>query len=66
MKLITITAWLGKHFAEEGAPEEVTVRRWLRDGVLQGRKIGGMWFIDEDAWLADGDELVQRVLEGAA
>lgn len=66
MRLIAIPAWLEKHFDKGGAPEEVTVRRWLREGVLPGRKIGGLWFIDEAAWLADGDDLVQRVLEGAA
>lgn len=66
MKLISIPAWRDKHFAEGYAPPEVTVRRWLRDGVIPGRKIGGSWFVDDAAWQADGDELVQRVLEGAA
>lgn len=39
------------------------MRRWLNDGKLPGRKIGGTWYVDEHAWLADGNELVLRVLE---
>ncbi len=63
MHLITPTAWTEKYFAEGSRPPEATLRRWLRDGVLPSRKIGGSWFIDEQAWLADGDDLVRRVLE---
>lgn len=66
MKLIAIPQWRDRYFAEGSAPDEVTVRRWLRMGTLEGRKIGGTWFIDEAAWLADGDELVRRVLEKAS
>jgi hypothetical protein len=39
------------------------MRRWLTDGKLPSRKIGGSWFVDEHARLADGSELVLRVLE---
>jgi excisionase family DNA binding protein len=28
------------------------VRRYLREGRLSGRRIGGQWFIDEDALVA--------------
>lgn len=65
MKLISIPRWREQHFVEDSAPDEVTIRRWLRSGKLPGRKVGGTWFIDEAAWLADGDELVQRVLDEA-
>lgn len=47
MKLMGIQQWRDKHFTEDSAPDEVTVRRWLRLGTLPGRKVGGMWFIDE-------------------
>jgi hypothetical protein len=29
---------------------------------VPARKIGDTWYIDEHAWLADGDELMLRVL----
>jgi hypothetical protein len=63
MFLITPVAWKQKYFAEGSRPPEPTVHRWLRDGVVPGKKIGGSWFVDEQAWLADGDDLVRRVLE---
>jgi hypothetical protein len=44
---------------------ETTLRRWMQSGALPARKIGGSWFIDEHAWLAGGDDLVQRVLEAS-
>lgn len=66
MKLMPIPQWQRKYFAEGGAPDEVTVRRWLRTDQLPGRKLGGTWYIDEDQWLAAGDELVRRVLERAS
>lgn len=66
MKLMGIPQWQAKHFAEDSSPDEVSIRRWLRNGKLPGRKVGGTWFIDEAAWLADGDDLVQRVLDEAS
>lgn len=66
MKLMPIPQWQAKHFAEGAAPDEMTVRRWLRNGKLPGRKVGGKWYIDEAEWLADGDELVRRVLDEAS
>lgn len=63
MKLMTTHDWAEKYFAEESKPADLTVRRWLKDGKVPGRKVGGTWYIDEHAWLAGGDDLVQRVLE---
>jgi len=62
MRLMTPSAWVRKYFAEDSHPAEGTVRKWLREGHLPARKIGGSWFVDEHEWLADGDELVLRVL----
>jgi len=61
---MTVAAWLNKHFDEDSRPAELTVQRLLREGKVPGRKVGGKWFIDEAAWLADGDDLVQQVLAG--
>ena len=62
MRLMTPEAWLHKYFSEESRPPHVTLRRWLREGKIPGRKIGGAWYIDEHAWLANGDELLLRIL----
>lgn len=63
MKLIKPQPWAEKYFAEESRPAEITVLRWLRDGKIPGKKVGGTWYVDEHAWLADGDPLVQQVLD---
>lgn len=63
MKLIKPQPWAEKYFAEESRPAEITVLRWLREGKIPGRKVGGTWYVDEHAWLADGDPLVQQVLD---
>ncbi|TAA12421.1 DNA-binding protein [Pseudoxanthomonas winnipegensis] len=63
MKLIAARDWVQKYFAEESRPCDITVQRWMRSGKVPGRKIGGAWYVDEHAWLANGDELVARVLQ---
>jgi hypothetical protein len=63
VKLLKAAAWSDKYFGDESRPAEITVLRWLRDGRIPGRKVGGTWYVDEHAWLADGDPLVQQVLE---
>lgn len=63
MRLMTVNLWVLKYFDEASRPAEVTLMRWLRQGKIPGRKVGGSWFVDEHAWLANGDELVLRVLE---
>ena len=63
MLLIRADAWVRKYFAQESRPAVITLMRWLRKGKIPGRKVGGNWYVDEHAWLADGDELVLRVLE---
>jgi hypothetical protein len=62
---MTSHAWLEKYFAAESRPAEITLQRWLRQGKVPGRKVGGNWYVDEHAWLAGDDELVRRVLDEA-
>lgn len=64
MNLIAAKAWAEKYFDPISRPSEITLQRWLRAGTVPGRKVGKAWFVDEHAWLADGDDLVQRVLDG--
>lgn len=63
MHLMTPQQWAEKYFADTSRPSEVTLRRWLNDGKVPGRKVGGTWYVDEHAWLADGDDLVRQVLD---
>ena len=63
MKLLTTDRWLDVYFDTDSRPSVATLQRWLRDGKIPGKKVGGTWFIDEHEWLADGDDLVERVLK---
>jgi len=63
MKLMSVEAFRRKHFDPESAPMTNTIRRWLASGMLPGLQIGGLWYVDEERWLAGGDELVARVLQ---
>jgi hypothetical protein len=63
MRLMTPRAWAEKHFAEGSLPAETTLRRWMQEGIVPSRKIGGSWFIDDDSWTSGDDDLVQRVLK---
>lgn len=63
MNLLTTDAWLERYFDPSSRPSVATLQRWLRDGKIPGKKVGGTWFIDEHEWLADGDDLVSRVLK---
>lgn len=63
MNLLTTDQWLQRYFDATSRPSVPTLQRWLRDGKIPGKKVGGTWFIDEHEWLADGDDLVERVLK---
>lgn len=63
MHLMTTEKWLDRYFDKASRPSIPTLQRWLRDGKIPAKKVGGTWFIDEHAWLADGDDLVERVLQ---
>ena len=65
MNLMTPQKWAEKYFDEGSRPSEVSMRRWLNDGKLPGRKVGGTWYVDEHAWIANGNELVLRVLNNS-
>lgn len=67
MKLMSIPEWQKTYFTPGSAPSDFTVRRLLREDKLPGRKVGGEWFIDDDAWRAGasrpGDPLLRRILD---
>jgi len=63
MRLITAQIWLERYFEEGSRPADLTLQRWLRSGKVPGKKVGGSWYVDEHAWLAEGDDLVERVLK---
>lgn len=65
MKLATVPEFRARCFTEESRPDPRTVRRWVREGEIPGRVIGGITYVDLDAWAnTTGNELADRVLRG--
>lgn len=34
-----------KYFSEESRPTEITIRNWIRNNEIEGRKIGGKYYV---------------------
>ena len=48
-------------FGDKRQPSLSTIRRWLINGALPSRRIGGMLFLDVAAFLAQGNPLVEKI-----
>ena len=49
-----------KYFSEESRPTEMTIRNWIRNNKIEGRKIGGMYYVlinEEKTTTQAGDEI---------
>lgn len=58
--LISVQQFRQQHFAPGSAPHESTIRRLIRKRVLPGRRIGHLYFIDDQAPLSRLDAIVAR------
>lgn len=43
---MTAQAWVRKYFSR---PSDITLQRWLPQGKIPGRKVGGSWYVDVHA-----------------
>lgn len=50
------------YFGDSKSPSMPTIRRWLATGILPGRKVGGLLFVDVAAFEAMGNPLVEKIL----
>lgn len=64
MRLIRAEQFFEKYFDEGSRPSAGTRARWLQTKVVPSKKVGGQWFVNEHEWLAEGNALVEMVLEG--
>lgn len=51
-----------RHFSEGSRPSLSTLRRWIERGLLPGRRFGTQYYVDYSLYRAQGDELVEKVL----
>lgn len=65
-RLKKLSLFQAEHFEPGSAPTMKTLRTWVDDGTLPGRKIGGMYYIDMAKYEATtGNALVDKVLKAA-
>lgn len=63
MRLMTIQKFRQSYFEPGSQPSLVTLRKWIdEDEIDGGRRIGGKYYVDRDAWESDEDALVASVL----
>ncbi|HEU0198345.1 MAG TPA: hypothetical protein VFQ88_14185 [Nevskiaceae bacterium] len=63
MRLITTHEWAARYFSASSRPDKRTIYGWVAKGVLPGRIIRKLAYVDEDAWLeSTGDALADRIL----
>lgn len=51
------------YFREGSRPSQSTLRRWILQGTLPGRRVGSQYYVDEGAYIAQNDPLVLKVLQ---
>ncbi len=65
MCLVSPQEFLKKEFSKESAPSEHTIRRWIDQGILPGKQIGKLYYVDHTAFSANGNPLVEKILRNA-
>lgn len=61
-KLVSARQWRDRTFTGDRLPDMDTVRRWIRDGKIDGRIIGSSHFVVDDERGSAGNALVDMVL----
>ena len=62
MPLLSIATFRDRYFEKDSQPCENTVRNWIANDVIPGRKIGHRYFVDEDRFMANGNPHLAKIL----
>ena len=44
--LITVSEYRNKRFSKKSRPDARTVRKWINDGVIKGKKIDKTYYVE--------------------
>jgi len=62
MNLIKLDQFRKEYFAPGSQPDIRTLKKYINEGALPGKKIGKLYYVDTDSLEFTGDDLVDRVL----
>lgn len=66
MRLVLARTWINRHFDPADAPDERTVRSWVRNGQVRGREIGRRVYVDDEAFQrTTGNALADKLFEAS-
>jgi hypothetical protein len=58
---LTVKAWIEQEFPPPSTPPTTqTVRNWIRDKVINGKKIGNIWYVITEP--TTGNEEIDQIL----
>ncbi|MCL1078715.1 hypothetical protein D5R81_12560 [Parashewanella spongiae] len=60
-KLMKVNQWIKREFAKGSEPSLVTVRKWIKTGVIAGRFINGGAYVFDDQSAGLDDNVKQIV-----
>jgi len=67
MKLIRAETFAARYFDEGDKPDPRTVRSWVQNGVVKGRVVGTITYVDAETWeQTTGNALADKILGKAA
>lgn len=61
MALMKVSQYRREHFAEGSRPSVNTIKKWVDNGEVYGKVIGGMYYVDPDK-IVTANPLVDKVL----
>lgn len=61
MAWMKLSQYRRKYFAEGSRPALNTIKKWIDNGELHGKTIGGMYYVDPEA-VEPANDLVLKVL----
>lgn len=61
MALMKVSQYRREHFVEGSRPSVNTIKKWVDNGEIYGKVIGGMYYVDPDK-IVPANPLVDKVL----
>lgn len=69
LRLITPSEFAARYFEEGSAPDARTIRTWIEQGIVPGRVIGKLYYVDAGGFEragSTGNDLADLILNGSS